>query len=464
MKKLDFLSDSPKAFIFQKSSNKTTFGGFLTIIYILIILIIAFVYIYNYVANDKYIISYINYNKPITETIIDKFGLDKNPNCNPTLNFTFYLNANNTSLSKNFILVDMISGNLLERGKKYQYNISSLNVGVFYNCSDKDCSLQPEDKEIYEKGIMFYFYIVKNTFSFNFQNKEEPITSNKFYNMDRYVLYPDFMQLVTDEWQIIQVKEEKGLLDYYFGTKKDSFGGTYFKSDNIYRPYQIINTTEYKFFKFSGVYKKIFGYFSNNSFSNFAEYSRKKVSVFSLIANICSLALTIFNGFRFGFNFFYSEKFSNYKVIDNILTSKRKPKQKKIIENKFDKSFPLLSINEMKDVEIEEKEEEEETEKINQTIEKEEDVDSLPKYHIFSFIGNFFYCKCCKKNKIQANITMCNNIIEKYYSIENLIYSQFMLENLLQDYKWNNPDLNSIKNIELIYKLKQMIKTDGIIQ
>ena len=109
MKKLDFLSDSPKAFIFQKSSNKTTFGGFLTIIYILIILIIAFVYIYNYVANDKYIISYINYNKPITETIIDKFGLDKNPNCNPTLNFTFYLNANNTSLSKNFILVDMIS-------------------------------------------------------------------------------------------------------------------------------------------------------------------------------------------------------------------------------------------------------------------------------------------------------------------------------------------------------------------
>ena len=30
-------------------------------------------------------------------------------------------------------------------------------------------------------------------------------------------------------------------------------------------------------------------------------------------------------------------------------------------------------------------------------IEKEEDVDSLPKYHIFSFIGNFFYCKCCKK-------------------------------------------------------------------
>ena len=39
-----------------------------------------------------------------------------------------------------------------------------------------------------------------------------------------------------------------------------------------------------------------------------------------------------------------------------------------------------------------------------------------------------------------------------------------MLENLLQDYKWNNPDLNSIKNNELIYKLQQIIKTEGTIQ
>ena len=58
---------------------------------------------------------------------------------------------------------------------------------------------------------------------------------------------------------------------------------------------------------------------------------------------------------------------------------------------------------------------------------------------------------------------MCNNILAKYFSIENLVYNQFMLENLLKDYKWNNPDLNSINNIELIYKLKQMIKTDGIL-
>ena len=464
MRKLDFLSDSPKTFIFQKSSNKTTFGGFLAIIYILIILVIAFVYIYNYVVNDKYIISYINYEKPMKN--VAELGLDKDPNYNPTIDFYFDLcDRHNQPLSKNFILFDAKTNKVLERDNIYQYNTSNLEILVLYNCSDINCSLKPEDKVIYEDLLNnFYFYIENSVFNIDFQNKEKPIILNDTISrFNRYVMVPDLYQEVYDVWKIIKIKEEKGILDDYFGHKKDYFGGTYFQSITKYRKSLIINETESRYFRLYGIYKLIFHYSSMNRFDNYAEYRRKEISVFSLIANICSLALTIFNGLRLGFNFLYSEKFSNYKVIDNILTSKRKPKQKKIIENKFDKSFPLLSINEMKDAEIEEKEEEE-TEKINQTIEKEEDVDSLPKYHIFSFIANFFYCKCCKKNKIQANITMCNNIIEKYYSLENLIYNQIMIENLLQDYKWNNPDLISFKNNELIYKLKQMIKSAHILQ
>ena len=467
MKKLDFLSNSPKTFIFQKSSNKTTFGGFLTIIYILVILIIAFVYICNYAANDKYIISYINYEKDISYD--DIIELDKDPKYNPTLNFSFNLYYNMDKfpfpipLSENFILVDLKTGNQLERKKYYPYNVSSLDIGIFYNCSDKNCSLRPEDEEMYEDHIKFYFNIAYQIFNLDFQNKEEPINLSDISVESNYLLSHDVSQFAFQMWQIIKIKEEKGILDNFFRNKNDSFAGTYFSSECRNAPNKIIDTTKSSKYNFSGVYKVIFEYSSENTYRNYAEYSRKRVSAFSLIANICSLALTIYNGFRFGFNFLYSEKFSNYKVIDNILTSKRKPKQKKIIENKFDKSFPLLSINEMKDVDFEEKEEEE-TNKMNQAIEIEENEDSLPKYHIYSFISNFFYCKRCKNKKIQANISMCNNIIEKYNSIENLIYNQFMLENLLKDYKWNNPDLNSINNIELIYKLKQMIKTDGILQ
>jgi len=462
MKKLDFLSNSPKTFIFQQSSNKTTFGGVLTIIYILIILIIAFVYIYNYVANDKYIISYINYEKNILSKNITELGLDKDPYYNPTFNFIFELvDVHYHSLSNNFLLLDLKTLNPLERGKTYQYNVSDVKIVVAYKCSDINCPLQPEDKEIYEDEFNgFGLYRAYQLYRYDFQNKEKPLSLDDIYSSNIFIMNPDIMTRFIDDWQITIIKEEKGMLDNFFGNKNDSFGGTFYRRYSYYSRNQFINLDDDKYSNFSGYYKILFTYNTQNTFRYYAEYSRKKVSVFSLIANICSLALTIYNGFRFGFNFFYSEKFSNYKVIDNILTSRRKSK-KRLIENKFDKSFPLLSINEMKDLEIEEKEEEE-IDKINQTNEIKENDESLPKYHIFSFIGNFFYCKCCKKNKIQANITLCNNIIEKYYSIENLIYNQLMLENLLQDYKWNNPDLKSIKNIELIYKLKQMIKTEGI--
>ena len=119
MKKLDFLSNPPKTFIFQKSSNKTTFGGILTIIYFLVILIIAFIYIYNYVVNDKYIISFINYKEQVTADNITK--LEADPDYNPTLNFSFdLLDMNGEPLSKNFLLMDRNTVSLIERNKKYQ--------------------------------------------------------------------------------------------------------------------------------------------------------------------------------------------------------------------------------------------------------------------------------------------------------------------------------------------------------
>ena len=333
MKKLDFLSNSPKTFIFQKSSNKTTFGGFLTIIYILVILIIAFVYICNYAANDKYIISYINYEKDISYD--DIIELDKDPKYNPTLNFSFNLYFELDKfpfpipLSKNFILVDLKTGNQLERKKYYPYNVSSLDIGIFYNCSDKNCSLRPEDEEMYEDHIKFYFNIANQIFNLDFQNKEEPINLSDVSVESNYLLSHDVSQFAFQMWQIIKIKEEKGILDNFFRNKNDSFAGTYFRSECRNAPNKIIDTTKSSKYNFSGVYKVIFEYSSENTYRNYAEYSRKRVSAFSLIANICSLALTIFNGFRFGFNFLYSEKFSNYKVIDNILTSKRKPKKTK---------------------------------------------------------------------------------------------------------------------------------------
>ena len=46
----------------------------------------------------------------------------------------------------------------------------------------------------------------------------------------------------------------------------------------------------------------------------------------------------------------------------------------------------------------------------------------------------------------------------KYLSIDSILYNQIMIENLLEDYNWNNTSLNSIKNNELILKIKKLIE------
>ena len=50
---LDFLSSSPKFFIFQKDTAKTNFGGILFLIYIIVMISISLAYIVNYAVNEN---------------------------------------------------------------------------------------------------------------------------------------------------------------------------------------------------------------------------------------------------------------------------------------------------------------------------------------------------------------------------------------------------------------------------
>ena len=60
---LDFLNDSPKNFIIKNKSNKTHFGGILTLVfYILTILIIIF-YSIVFIAQEEFFIEYTYHEK-----------------------------------------------------------------------------------------------------------------------------------------------------------------------------------------------------------------------------------------------------------------------------------------------------------------------------------------------------------------------------------------------------------------
>ena len=47
-------------------------------------------------------------------------------------------------------------------------------------------------------------------------------------------------------------------------------------------------------------------------------------------------------------------------------------------------------------------------------------------------------------------------MVFKYTSIDIILYHQMKLENLLEDYKWNNPELNNIDKNEIILKLREL--------
>ena len=76
----------------------------------------------------------------------------------------------------------------------------------------------------------------------------------------------------------------------------------------------------------------------------------------------------------------------------------------------------------------------------------------------FDFLFSGIYNgKCCCKLNIKKLIEKSNEIISKYYSIENIIYNQIKFENMLKDYRWNNQELNNFDNNDLIIQFKNLI-------
>ena len=173
MRKLDFLSNSPKTFIFEKSSNKTTFGGSLTLMYIFIVFLIAITYAYNYYVNDKFIISYIKDQQSLNPKQIEE--LRKYPEYNPTLNFSVDLvDMDYKPLSENFIIYGP-NDTKLERNKFYSYKVSDFEFTIYYKCLDMNCDLQPEDKNKYEDQIEYGIILKQQKFYLSLQENAQPI-------------------------------------------------------------------------------------------------------------------------------------------------------------------------------------------------------------------------------------------------------------------------------------------------
>ena len=454
MHPLDFISQSPHLFIFNREANKTNFGGILFIIYIVICLGIFLYYLLNYINNNKYEIQYtLNYNQTWYD---DKEAIAKNDSLNPILDIKILLhNGTGRYFNETFIIADGKSWDITDT-YIIKEKANKINIGIFYICKDINCTLNEEDQNDLHFLTLFYrpFLLSHQSDSLPiYQDEDEKITQT--YDLEFSM---DFKIKQKLNWQVIKYKDNGG----FFSEGKEYIGGSLKSGHSIIEKPFIYNFYDHSIYYASGVF--LFEVQINFNADYYDEYIRTKVSFLTVFANSFSLWMSLYSGLKVIFDFIYAKNFNNYKIMQKILSKidKGKPKEEISIElntdfNKSDKLIDKQTIekNIIKD-DYNSKDNLIENDNENQFAQSKDDSLELPRLHFFDYIFNNLYCskKCCCDYKKQILITESNNIVYKYFSVENLLYNQIMLENMLKDYKWNNPRLKSIKNNDLIYRLE----------
>ena len=157
---------------------------------------------------------------------------------------------------------------------------------------------------------------------------------------------------------------------------------------------------------------------------------------------------------------FYSKNYDHFQIIETIISHKYEKKPLTSLQdlenekiNNPGKEFPILkdfdeSVDKGKNnIDILENNED--------GVEINESDFRLKNIGFYQFyINNLYSNICCKNNKDQNIINLCNHIVNKYASMDTIIYNQILLENLFKDYKWNNIELSDLRSNDLIEKLK----------
>ena len=266
----------------------------------------------------------------------------------------------------------------------------------------------------------------------------------------------------TIRWENIRYKEEVGVFTKLFSKKENVYyyGKISSNSDVFMLDDTLLGGVKNETIKTIGIIN------IGIEAGSYLEYKRKKVSRLDILANIGALSSTIYSIFVKIFGLIYSKNFNNYKIIEKILFKKLKinyneNKNKKEIELSNDYKNSMndeLSIENNLIINDVDTDNNNYYYNNNYNLDNKESNSTLPRLRFFDFFFNNIYSKkCCYKSNKQELLSICNEILYRYISIDYILYNQIKLENLFKDYKWNNPKLNDIENNDLIISLKNYI-------
>ena len=305
MHPLDFISDSPNLFILHKESNKTNFGGFIFLLYIITIIGIIIYYCINYSKdNNKFTVqSLMHFNLKTDEEIEAR---NKDEKFNQNISFLFNLTHNNINLGDKFKILDNNNkSESINRGSDFNSRTNEFDIQIYYECEKENCS------DFYENFIegkdennKYKLELLYNGFTLEHQNEDQPIQKNAIF-IQRYNLQFNKSYLINNIWENIFYSEK------FWNGKGINQSCGYI--DHFYKYEYDLEQNEKKIF--------LAQITINNNYLKYIEYKRVKFSKIDLLANLLSLFSNLFLGARI-FIKFYSKKFNNYKIIENILAEK----------------------------------------------------------------------------------------------------------------------------------------------
>ena len=476
MKKFDILSQPPRTYIFERYSNKTIFGGVLSIIYLLIMIFISIYYIYNYIIGDKYEYYYSYRELPEEQKKKVFAGFDPNPPIHIKLDAINELDWNISSNLKFIYYTKDSEKKIIYRNDWTEITIPDYAIiDLYYSIDDIN-----DIKEI-EFGENFEVNLTYKTFYLDHQNPVCPFKKIVIYKYLRFNFEKNFILYMN--WEFTKYKEKNDIFKIF--------------SNYLRRPIQFLdgrltindlkeekNDGEYNNeYIIDGVIHKYLGSIVIfNSRDTIHEYLRQKREWLSVLATISALANSFYSIFVRFFYFIYSKKYDQYKIFKNILLLDAKIKKSDSIFlseasnlklNNFSLEKKVEKALEVREIQVINSNKSDSCSSTNnndkgsecpttEKEEKDEEADNnnlhLPKMPFVNFIfNNLFIDKCSNSNK-QKLINLSSKIIYKYYSIENILYNQIKFENLLNDYKWNNPKLKNVQNNKTLLEIRNNLQ------
>jgi len=479
----DVISESPKTYIFQKGSNKTNLGGIFTVLYLVFLIAIIVGYIYDYCVYEKYEYNYFYKYFLNDEQIEEK---KKDPEYNPPLNFSFEVtNKKNEILKDNFTISIMDIKNLddlggvgfeeffkkskkLKMGETINKKVDKFLLLLLFKCQGKNCTDFEKNREFFRENLNFT--ISHESKIIDFESADSPVI-NKTKTFYKPFITKQVLKFLPI-WEFYNYEEQIGIFSRLFNYMSDSRNNWTFGQIENYKLLPFDNEDNAIIYdnETDIEYKLVFAMYNINILDGIHLYKRKAITLIDYFANIAALGTTVFNLLTKIFGALYSKNFDNYKIVENILSKEIKNIKKIKLNNKIESKLNFES--KLIDDNLEENDtinfyndrnslnNENENKNDVDNLDEDEDEDKiykLPKLRFYEFFFNLVYSKCCTYIKRQKLIDSCDQILYKYFSVENILYNQILFENLLKDYHWNNPKLKSIHKNELILELNKYI-------